>query len=92
MRNHRYKVSFGYVAGVDPSKSVMFGKLDEKVYNFEDVSYLIKMLDPLRSISILSAIENLRKNIIFTHTLDDCISYDNVGNVRMKRIVKIVRN
>lgn len=85
MRNPRYKISFAYV--FPNTDKIVYGKLDEKIFTFEEVDFIFKMLSPMKSIELISSIRNLRKGGLLNFTFDETIN----GNV-MKKVIRVSRN
>ena len=85
MKKPRFKVSFAYVFPC--GSETMFGKLEEKLFTFDELDFMLKVISPMKVLDFLNTISNLKRNEIFTIDFDESF-----GGHSMKKILKIVRN
>lgn len=85
MRNPRYKISFAYV--FPNTDRVIYGNLEEKIFTFEEVDFIFKILSPVKSVEFISSIRRLGKGGFLNFAFDETIN----GSI-LKKVIRVARN
>jgi len=81
----RFKVAFGYIC--PSTDKIIYGKLDEQVFNFKDLDFFLKVISPTSSLSHIQYIRNLSKREVYRITFKELSEYG-----EMTKVLKIQRN